>query len=73
MHTVQQRVDPPAFALSIPIPYSHLSSPSQVTRAASWGHVTVQHDGCDTLSIKLAVGHMQGEDVGVIVVQDTLS
>lgn len=73
MYAVQQGVYPPAFTVSIPVLYSCLSSPSQVTCPASWGHIAVQHDGGDTLSIQSAVGHMQGEDVGVIVVKDALS
>lgn len=36
------------------------------------GRIVVQRDGGDALAIQTAVGHVQGEDVGVYVAQDTL-
>lgn len=73
MYAVHQRVYPPAFTVSVPVLYPCLSPTSQVTRPASWGHIAGQHNGGDTLPIQSAVGDIQGESVGAVVVKDTLS
>lgn len=71
MDPIQQRPDPPA--VSVPVEYSRLPCSCQVTLPAFWGHVVVQYDRRSSLTIQTAVSHMQREDIGVFVPQDSLS
>lgn len=69
MDAVNQRLYPPHLAVPLAGVQAGLATAAQETLAPRRRLVVLQGDGGGALTIQAVVGHVQREDVGVVVVQ----